>query len=174
MTIKAVGETVRCYVGLGSNLDEPEQHVLTAMDQLDCGAHSHVAKSSSLYRSTPIGDERQPDFINAVCCICTQLCPRAVLDHLLEIERDHQRARCVDRPDGPRSLDLDLLLYGDAEIDEPGLTVPHPRMHLRRFVLLPLIEIAPELHIPGCGSVCGLLNQEQIKRQRVTPVIIQA
>ncbi len=174
MTIKAVAETVLCYVGLGSNLGEPDQQVLAAMKQLDAGAHCQVVRCSSLYRSAPMGDQQQPDFINAVCSIQLQLSPRAVLDHLFNIERDHQRIRYVDRPEGPRSLDLDLLLYGDSQIDEPGITVPHPRMHLRRFVLLPLSEIAPKLYIPGHGLVYELLNQDQIKRQPVTPFAIQA
>ncbi len=174
MTAKTVGETVLCFVGMGSNLDEPERQVSAAMDQLDAGAHCQVAKCSSLYRSAPMGDQQQPDFINAVCSIHIQLSPRAVLDHLFNIERDHQRIRYVDRPGGPRSLDLDLLLYGDSQIDEPGLTVPHPRMHLRRFVLLPLSEIAPKLYIPGHGLVCELLNQDQIKRQRVSQLVTQA
>lgn len=174
MTVKAVDETVLCYVGLGSNLDEPDRQVLAAMDQLDAGTQFQAVKCSSLYRSAPMGDQRQPDFINAVCCIHTQLSPHAVLAHLFDIERAHQRVRYVDRPDGPRSLDLDLLLYGDSQIDEPGLTVPHPRMHLRRFVLLPLSEIAPELYIPGRGLVYELLNQDQIKRQRVSRMPVQA
>jgi 2-amino-4-hydroxy-6-hydroxymethyldihydropteridine diphosphokinase len=121
-----------------------------------------------------MGDQQQPDFINAVCSIHTQLSPRALLDHLLDIERDHRRIRHVDRPDGPRSLDLDLLLYGDSQINQPGLTVPHPRMHQRRFVLQPLSEIAPTLNIPGRGLVYDLLNQEQMKRQRVSPVPVKA
>lgn len=169
MTVNAVDKTVLCYVGLGSNLDEPEQQVLTAMDQLDTGADCRLVRCSSLYRSAPIGPQPQPDYINAVCSVNTNLKPRAVLDHLLDVERDHQRIRYDDRSSGPRSLDLDLLLYGDSQIDEPGLTVPHPRMHLRRFVLLPLREIAPNLRIPGRGLVSDLLNQDQIKRQRVTP-----
>lgn len=173
MTVKAVDETVLCYVGLGSNLDEPEQQVLAAMDHFDSGTLCQVVKCSSLYRSAPMGDQQQPDFINAVCSFYTQLNPRAVLDYLFDIERDHRRIRHIDRPGGPRSLDLDLLLYGDSQIDEPGLTVPHPRMHLRRFVLLPLIEIAPDLYIPGRGLVCKLLNQDHIGRQRVSPLPVQ-
>ncbi len=174
MTVKAVDETVLCYVGLGSNLDGPDQQVLAAMDQLGAGTHCQIVKCSSLYRSAPMGDQQQPDFINAVCSIHTQLGPHAILDYLFDIERDHQRIRYVDRPGGPRSLDLDLLLYGDSQINESGLTVPHPRMHLRRFVLLPLSEIAPELCIPGRGLVYELLNQDQIKRQRVSRLPVQA
>ncbi len=170
MTIAAVPGTVLCYVGLGSNLDEPQRQVLAAMDHLNSGTRCRVARCSSLYRSDPVGDLRQPDFINAVCSIHTSLSPRGILDHLFDIEREHRRIRDEDRPGGPRSLDLDLLLYGDAQINEPGLTVPHPRMHLRRFVLLPLSEIAPDLFIPARGLVYDLLDQGTTKQQRVIPL----
>jgi 2-amino-4-hydroxy-6-hydroxymethyldihydropteridine diphosphokinase len=109
---------------------------------------------SSLYRSAPVGHVDQPDFINAVAAIATTLSPRALLEALLEIEVRYGRVR--DFPNAPRTLDLDIILYGDAELDEPGLAIPHPRMHERAFVLIPLSEIAPDATIPGRGPLRDL------------------
>ena len=110
---------------------------------------------SSLYRSAPVGHVGQPDFVNAVAAIGTTLSPRALLEALLEIEVRYGRVR--DFPNAPRTLDLDIILYGDAEIDEPGLTIPHPRMHKRAFVLIPLAEIAPDATVPQRGSLRDLV-----------------
>ena len=117
---------------------------------------TRLARMSSLYRSAPVGYLEQPDFINAVAQIETALSPRALLDALLEIERRLGRVR--DFPNAPRTLDLDLVLYGETVCAEPALTVPHPRMHERAFVLVPLAEIAPEAMVPGRGRVSELVT----------------
>lgn len=116
---------------------------------------TRLARVSSLYRSAPVGFLDQPDFINAVAQIETALPPRVLLDALLEIERRLGRVR--DFANAPRTLDLDLLLYADAICAEPSLTVPHPRMHERAFVMVPLAEIAPEAVVPGRGRVSELV-----------------
>jgi 2-amino-4-hydroxy-6-hydroxymethyldihydropteridine diphosphokinase len=119
-------------------------------------------RSSSLYRTAPVGNPNQPDFFNAAALIQTTLAPRALLDALLAIERIHGRERSVQN--APRTLDLDLLLYGDRLIEEPGLVVPHPRMHERRFVLDPLVEITPYCIIPGRGAARDWLEQSLDQR----------
>src|SRR5204862_8246711 len=111
-----------------------------------------LAGQSSLYRSAPVGFADQPDFINAVCIVDTTLSPSMLLTRLLTIEEVHGRVRSRRR-NAPRTLDLDLLLYGDLELSSPDLTLPHPRMHERAFVLVPLAEIAPALNVPGRGIV---------------------
>lgn len=110
---------------------------------------------SSLYRSAPVGHLDQPDFVNAVAAIGTTLSPRALLDALLDIEVRYGRVR--DFTNAPRTLDLDIILFADAELDEPGLTIPHPRMHERAFVLIPLSEIAPDAMIPKRGRLRDLV-----------------
>jgi len=160
-------ESVACYVGLGSNLDQPEIQVKKAIDQLNALPSCHIGKRSSLYLSAPVDDRDQPEFINVVCLVYTTLSARRLLDQLLQIELSHGRMRTADRPKGPRCLDLDLLLYGELQIDEPDLIVPHPRMHQRLFVLLPLSEIAPKLYIPGRGVVYDLINQHDVRDQQV-------
>lgn len=116
---------------------------------------TRLARMSSLYRSAPVGYIDQPDFINAVALIETALTPRMLLDALLQIEQRLGRVR--DFPNAPRTLDLDLILYGDTVCAEPALTIPHPRMHERTFVLVPLAEIAPDTVVPGRGTVGALL-----------------
>ena len=116
---------------------------------------TRLARVSSLYRSSPVGYLNQPDFTNAVAQIETALTPRALLDQLLGIERRYGRVR--DFPNAPRTLDLDILLYGERIVQEPGLTIPHPRMHERAFVLVPLAEIAHDALIPGRGRVDELI-----------------
>ena len=143
------------FVALGSNLDDPRKHVLQAMDELSKLPGTQVLRRSSLYRTAPVGEPDQPDFINAVVQLDTALDPLELLDGLLAIERRHGRVR--SRRNAPRTLDLDLLLYDDRTFDTPGLQLPHPRMHERAFVLLPLTEIAPEASIPGRGPVAALL-----------------
>jgi 2-amino-4-hydroxy-6-hydroxymethyldihydropteridine diphosphokinase len=143
------------FVALGSNLDDPRRQVLQAMDELKALPGTRVERCSSLYRTAPLGEPDQPDFINAVVQVETALHPLELLDGLLAIERRHGRVR--SRRNAPRTLDLDLLLYDGQSIDTPGLQLPHPRMHERAFVLLPLAEIAPGASIPGRGSVAALL-----------------
>lgn len=138
------------YVGIGSNLEDPRQQVLRAFDELARLPHTSVTGRSSLYRTAPIGRAAQPDFINAVAALDTRLSAAALLAELQALEARHGRERSF--ANAPRTLDLDLLLYGNARIDEPGLSVPHPRMHERAFVLAPLVEIAPKLDIPGIGA----------------------
>ena len=146
-------ETV--YVALGSNLDEPRRQLQAGVQALAQLPGTQVHKCSSFYASAPVGYAHQPDFVNAVAAIHTTLAPRALLDALLGIERAHGRMR--DIPNGPRTLDLDIVLYGERVVHEPGLTVPHPRMHQRAFVLAPLAEIAPDAQVPGAGPVRELL-----------------
>jgi len=116
---------------------------------------TRVTARSGLYRSAPVGHREQPDFVNAVARLETGLAPDALWNALQAIERAHGRERSFRN--APRTLDLDLLLYGEARIDTPGLTVPHPRMHARAFVLKPLLELDPQANIPGKGSAAGLL-----------------
>ena len=117
---------------------------------------TRLTAKSSLYRSAPVGYADQPDFINAVAALETALAPRTLLDALLALERGQGRVR--DFPNAPRTLDLDVLLYGELQWHEHGLTIPHPRMHERAFVLLPLTEIAPQCVIPGRGKAADLLR----------------
>ena len=143
------------YIGLGSNMEDPRGQVQTAMDELDALPQSRLTGRSSLYRSAPLGPQDQPDFINAVAKLETRLEPADLLARIQGIEQRHGRRR--DRRWGPRTLDLDLLLYGDMTIDQPGLTVPHPGIAARNFVLRPLIEIDPAVVIPGRGLARDLL-----------------
>lgn len=139
----------RAYIGIGANLDDAATQVRTAIAALAALPASHLVRSSSLYRTAPIGHAAQPDFINAVALVETTLAPRALLAALRAIEERRGRVRTFKN--APRTLDLDLLLYDDRVIDEPELSVPHPRMHERAFVLAPLVEIDPECVIPGRG-----------------------
>lgn len=143
------------YVALGANIGDPTATVLAAFAALANLTDSRVVHTSSLYRTAPVGLTKQPDFINAVAMLETGLAPEELLDALLDLEARFGRVR-RDR-NGPRTLDLDLLLYNDIELDLPRLILPHPRLHLRAFVLHPLAEIAPELAIPGRGSVAAWL-----------------
>ena len=145
----------KAFIGLGANLGDPESQVRRAFATLAELPGTRLLAASSLYRSAPVGVGAQPDFINAVAAIETQLAPRALLEALLAAERRFGRRR--EFPGAPRTLDLDLLLYGDRVIAEPGLIVPHPRMHERAFVLAPLAEIAPDIAIPGKSSAGELL-----------------
>lgn len=155
------------FVGLGSNLAEPQAQVLQAMQELDDLPRVHVVKRSSLYRSAPVGYLDQPDFINAVVQIQTSLSPRELLDALLALE--HRCGRTREFVNAPRTLDLDVLLYDNLQHHEHGLTIPHPQMHLRAFVLLPLLEVAPECIIPGIGSVAE--SARKCKDQQVERLI---
>lgn len=146
---------MRAYVALGSNLDDPLAQVRGGAQALGKLPGTRLVRCSSLYRTAPVGVTEQPDFINAVCEVDTSLPAGRLLQALFGIERTHGRQR--DIPGGPRTLDLDLLLYGELACHEPGLTLPHPRLHERAFVLYPLSEIAPGLSIPGHGRIETLL-----------------
>lgn len=143
------------YVALGSNMNRPEEQLAAGVRALGALPDTTVDRVSSVYRSAPVGYANQPDFVNAVAQISTALAPRALLDALLTIEREHGRVR--EFPNAPRTLDLDIALYGDSAIHVPGLTVPHPRMHERAFVVVPLAEIAPDAPVPGRGRARDLL-----------------
>lgn len=150
---------VSAFIGLGSNLDDPQRQVRNALAELAELPASRVSVVSSLYRSPALqgpGVPRdQPDYINGVARLETVLAAEALLDALQAIEVRHGRARSAHW--GPRTLDLDILLYGDRRIDTPRLRVPHPGLAERHFVLQPLAEIAPDLDIPGLGPLRGLL-----------------
>lgn len=143
------------HIGLGSNLGNPEAQVLAAFDEIAATPGIELERRSSLYRTAPIGYDNQPDFINAVARVRTTLAPQALLDKLLNIERTHGRIR--EFLNAPRTLDLDVLLYDDDEIRTDTLNIPHPRAQLRAFVLLPLLEVSPELVIPGIGAASAWL-----------------
>jgi 2-amino-4-hydroxy-6-hydroxymethyldihydropteridine diphosphokinase len=145
-------EGVQVFVGLGSNLDDPVEQVRSALIELQPLAQDEHVLSSPLYRSRPMGPADQPDYINAVAGFTTTLTALGLLARLQEIELSHGRSREGERW-GPRTLDLDMLLYGRHIIDDPELTIPHPGLHLRAFVLQPLYDIAPTLAIPGKGRL---------------------
>lgn len=145
----------RAYVALGSNLDNPHQQVLHAFEALSALPQTRVVATSALYRTAPVGYDNQPDFINAAAEICTELEPIALLRALLALETVQGRERPF--PNAPRVLDLDLLFYDNLEMHTPELTLPHPRLHERGFVLYPLADLAPELLVPGKGTVSALL-----------------
>ena len=140
-------------IGLGANLGDAAATLREAIAELARLPRTELLRASRLYRTPAWGVTEQPDFINAVALVETTLSPRDLLDALLAIERSFGRTRLDGERWGPRTLDLDLLLHGDAMIDEPGLRVPHPHLHERAFALLPLAEIAPESEIPGIGMV---------------------
>ena len=140
---------MKAAIALGSNLEDPVRQVERAFDELDALPGTAVLARSKLHRTKPVGYADQPDFVNACALVETDMAPRTLLDALLDIERAHGRIREI--PNGPRTLDLDIVLYGDREIDEPGLRVPHPRAHERAFVLEPLVEAWPDAVIPGHG-----------------------
>lgn len=144
-------EAVSAFVGLGSNLETPVRQLTEALDALAGLPGTTVVRRSAFYRTAPVGFVDQPDFVNAVVWLRTELGPRELLAALLRIESDHGRIRAVRN--GPRTLDLDLLIHGDARLHEDALTVPHPRMHERAFVMVPLAEIAPDVVVPGVGIV---------------------
>ena len=146
------------YVGVGSNLSDPIEQVSMGLDAVGRLPESGWFRSSSLYASAPLGEIAQPDYINAVCGFLTRLEPRALLGALLGIERAAGRDRSAGVQWGPRVLDIDLLLYGQARIDSDDLQVPHPGISQRNFVLLPLEEIAPSVRIPGQGQLARLLQ----------------
>ena len=139
----------QAFIALGSNLEDPQAQVERALETIANTTNIKLIKASSLYRTVPVGYDNQPDFINAVAEIETDLNPLALLDSLLEIETQHGRERPF--PNAPRVLDLDVLLYQGVATSSPALTLPHPRMHTRGFVMLPLAEIAPKISIGNHG-----------------------
>ena len=150
------------HVGLGSNLADPARQVRQGIEELGRLPRTRLTARSSLYRTAPVGKLDQPDFVNAVAVLETELSARELLQGLLAVEARHGRVRT--EPNGPRTLDLDLLLLGGQVIHEPGLDLPHPRMHERAFVLLPLAEVSPDASIPGRGRVADLLARAADQR----------
>ncbi|MCH4812979.1 2-amino-4-hydroxy-6-hydroxymethyldihydropteridine diphosphokinase [Vreelandella neptunia] len=153
------------YIGLGSNLESPVEQVREALHELATLPLSRLAAASSLYASRPVGPQDQPDFINAVVALDTRLSPLALLDQLQALEQQHRRRR--QRHWGPRTLDLDLLLYANNTIDNPRLRVPHPHMTTRAFVLLPLAEIAPSLNLLQQPLIAWLKRVEDQELERL-------
>ncbi|MDT8438544.1 MAG: 2-amino-4-hydroxy-6-hydroxymethyldihydropteridine diphosphokinase [Wenzhouxiangellaceae bacterium] len=145
------------WIGLGSNLDGPERQIERALDALAALPDTELIAASPRYRTAPVGDAEQPDFVNAVAELRTRLAPEALLDALLQIENRQGRRRDPARPNGPRTLDLDLLVYADLQQAGERLVVPHPRLAQRAFVLKPLADLAPTLEVPGQGRVDRLL-----------------
>jgi len=148
--------TTRAYVGVGSNLDDPLKQVRQALAELDSIARTRCVLRSSLYRSAPMGPQDQPQYVNAVAGLDTELAPLDLLHALQAVEERHGRTRSALRW-GPRTLDLDLLMYADRQIESAELTIPHPGLHERPFVLYPLAEIAADLIVPGRGSLAELV-----------------
>lgn len=147
----------RAAIGLGGNLGDAATTLRDAFQALDQLPGTRLLRASPLFRTPAWGNLDQPDFVNAAALVDTALPARALLDALLDLERRFGRRREAGAQWGPRILDLDVLLYGDAVVDEPGLRVPHPHLHERAFALLPLARIAPEMEVPGRGSVAKLL-----------------
>ena len=144
------------YLALGANLGDPAATVNAAFAALGDLPQTRVAATSALDRTAPVGITAQPDFINAAARVETELSPLALLDALLDIEQQFGRVRLLQN--GPRTLDLDVLLYENQVIDTPRLILPHPRMHLRAFVLFPLADVAPaDLPLPGRGTLAAWL-----------------
>ena len=156
---------IAACIGLGSNLQSPVEQVRTALTELNTLPQSHLLRASSLYRSSPMGPADQPDYINAVALIETTLTAHELLQQLQRIEQQHQRVR--ERHWGPRTLDLDLLLYGDECINSADLVVPHPGLCERNFVLIPLFEIAPDLRLPDNRMLVDVVagcSHEELER----------
>jgi 2-amino-4-hydroxy-6-hydroxymethyldihydropteridine diphosphokinase len=148
---------VRAYVGLGSNLGDREATIRRAVELLGARPGIEVVAVSTLRETDPVGYEDQPRFLNGAAALEVDLTARGLLDELLAVERDLGRDRSQETRWGPRTIDLDLLLYGEETVDEPGLTVPHPRLAERQFVLEPLYELAPELALPDGRAVRKLV-----------------
>jgi 2-amino-4-hydroxy-6-hydroxymethyldihydropteridine diphosphokinase len=161
---------VPAYIGLGSNLDRPIEQLRAGLTALAALPETTLERCSAFYLTAPVGRLDQPDFINAVCRLRTALTPAVLLHSLLDIEAAHGRRRV--ETGGPRTLDLDLLLYGERSCRMPGLTLPHPRLHERAFVLYPLHELAPDLAIPGRGPLAQLLSAcagQKIEKLTIAP-----
>jgi 2-amino-4-hydroxy-6-hydroxymethyldihydropteridine diphosphokinase len=145
----------RAVIGLGANLGDPAAQLRAAIDAIGRLPGTRVVAVSSFYRTAPVGYAAQPDFVNAAVAVETTLEPRALLDQLRGIESAAGRVRSFKN--APRTLDLDILVYGDRVIDEPGLAIPHPHLHERAFALAPLVEIEPDAVVPGRGPAADLL-----------------
>jgi 2-amino-4-hydroxy-6-hydroxymethyldihydropteridine diphosphokinase len=161
----------RAFIALGANLDDPGRQIAAALSEIARLPGTTLVRTSSFYRSAPVGYTAQPEFVNAVCEVETSLEARELLDALLDIERVHGRQRSF--ANAPRTLDLDIVLYGDQVIEQAGLIVPHPRMLQRAFVLVPLAEIAPQASIPGVGRVSDQLMRvagQEIEKLAAVPV----
>ena len=150
--------TIRVYIGIGSNLEDPVAQVKDAIEELEMLPDTILEARSSLYTGKPMGPQDQPDYINAVVALDTLLSPEDLFTRMVAIEEQAGRVRDGEQW-GPRILDLDLLMYGKKKIDEAHLTVPHPGMHERDFVIIPLAEIAGNMKIPGHGLLSTLINQ---------------
>lgn len=164
------------YIALGANLaswaGSPEITLSATVSRLE--ESGRVSLRSSLYSTEPVGFADQPRFVNAVVALETDLEPRALLSRLLEVEQEFGRDRSAEIPNGPRALDLDILLIGDLEVSEPGLEIPHPRLAGRAFVLVPLHEIAPQLLITGCGkTVADLLGALESSRKGESDAVVR-
>jgi 2-amino-4-hydroxy-6-hydroxymethyldihydropteridine diphosphokinase len=146
----------RVYIGLGSNLATPLEQLRSALAALAALPDTALVAQSSFYASDPLGPADQPRYVNAVAALDTELSPLALLDALQGIELEQGRTRKAERW-GPRTLDLDILLFGERQLDEPRLTVPHYHMHARAFVLYPLAEIAPALQLPDGRALTELI-----------------
>jgi 2-amino-4-hydroxy-6-hydroxymethyldihydropteridine diphosphokinase len=147
----------RAFVGVGSNLGDREATIRAALAELGAAPGVEVVAVSTLEETEPVGYLDQPRFLNGAAELRTELPPRDLLELLLRLEARFGRDRSAAPPQGPRTLDLDLLLYGSERIDEPGLVLPHPRLHEREFVLRPLAELDPALEVPGNGPIQELL-----------------
>jgi 2-amino-4-hydroxy-6-hydroxymethyldihydropteridine diphosphokinase len=162
------------YIGMGGNLASwagtPEATLAAAALRLE--SLGRVARRSSLYLTEPVGFAEQPRFVNAVVALETELSPRELLNRLLAIEQEFGRDRAAGFANGPRTLDLDILLFGDLQISEPGLEIPHPRLAERAFVLIPLNEIAPEVVGPGCGKTVAQLVSQVSKARPGAPSLL--
>lgn len=144
------------YIGLGSNLDEPPRQLRLALAAIGRLPATRLESVSAFYRNPPMGEIEQPDFVNAVAAVLTRLSPRDLLAQLKQIEADQGRKRQAGNRWGPRIIDLDLLAHGGQRVDDGILTLPHAGIAERNFVLFPLLEVAPGLHLPGLGAVVGL------------------
>ncbi len=158
--------THTCYIGIGSNIQNPKRQILNALKSLVALDTITFIQSSSLYQSAPQGPQDQPDFINAVVEIRTQLSPIALLDSLQQIET--QQNRIKTRHWGERSIDLDILLYAQQQINEPRLCIPHKQMLTREFVLVPLQEIAPHICIEANIPIAESLKKLEIKLEKIS------
>lgn len=151
-------DEVIVYVGIGANLQGPAERVARAMDDLDTLPHTRLEAASRRYIGPPMGPPDQPDYVNAVARLATGLEPHDLLDGLQALERASGRQRDKGERWGPRPLDLDILLFADRVLADERLTVPHPGVHLRPFVYVPLLEIAPAVAVPGLGSLAALVG----------------
>ena len=160
------------YIGIGSNLDSPKEQVAKAIDELRALPNCVITGVSSLYLSAPVGPSDQPDFINAVAAMLTRISAHELLSALQDIEVAHNRDRSGRRW-GPRTLDLDLLVYSTQVIADNILSVPHPRIRERNFVLLPLCELAPHLIVPGSGSVTEMaraISSSNVRIEKISAI----